>query len=83
MFGDSEVEEEPEVGTQVPRRVRVTVVETSKFEPEKQPESEWITLIRKRTKAQTSKTSKATLTSTVSITTAPVAGKNKQTAFSK
>ncbi|KAB2597126.1 hypothetical protein D8674_000046 [Pyrus ussuriensis x Pyrus communis] len=60
LFGDSEPEEEPEARTQVSRRVRATVVETSELEPEKQPVPKRATPIRKRIKAQTSKISKTT-----------------------
>ena len=77
LFGDSEAKEEPEAGTQAPHRARATAVKISEFEPEKQP-------IRKRTRNQTSKTSKARIASTAStVAAAPVVGRKKQTASSK
>ena len=80
LFRDSKADEEPEAGTQVPRRARATMRKTFESKPEKQPESERITPIRKKTRAQTSKISKTT---TASIAATLVAGMKKQTVSSK
>lgn len=68
LFGDSEVEAEPKVETRASRQAKTIVVKTSESEPEEQTQPQLAlpdpraTPTKKRTRAQTSKTSKSSST---------------------